>query len=78
MLKQSPLSAVLGRVGRFVLADALLLATSWALVYQLRFGQWPAVSRGPLGLIGVWLFNLSSRQQGLPHTHTPHIVYAPL
>ena len=56
MLKQSPLSAVLGRVGRFVLADALLLATSWALVYQLRFGQWPAVSRGPLGLIGVWLF----------------------
>ena len=43
------------RVLGFAVADALLLGVSWVLVYALRFGQWPNLSRGPLGLILAWL-----------------------
>ena len=44
------------RVLGFAVADALLLGASWFLVYAARFGQWPTISRGPLGLISTWLF----------------------
>jgi lipopolysaccharide/colanic/teichoic acid biosynthesis glycosyltransferase len=37
-------------------ADGLLLGLSWIGVYAWRFGQWPAFSRGPIGLIVAWLF----------------------
>ena len=37
-------------------ADGLLLGLSWICVYGWRFGQWPALSLGPIGLIVAWLF----------------------
>ena len=40
----------------YAVADALLLGLSWICVYASRFGQWPAFSRGPIGLIAAWLF----------------------
>ena len=43
------------RVLGFAVADALLLGVSWVLVYTVRFGQWPNLSRGPLGLVLAWL-----------------------
>jgi lipopolysaccharide/colanic/teichoic acid biosynthesis glycosyltransferase len=39
-----------------VVADGVLLALSWGVVYGWRFGQWPQPSRGLLGLILSWLF----------------------
>ena len=44
------------RAGGYALLDALLLGLSWVCVYLWRFGQWPLLSRGPLGLIMAWLF----------------------
>lgn len=40
----------------FAAADALLLGLSWILVYVMRFGQSPVISRGPIALIASWLF----------------------
>ena len=40
----------------FAAADALLLGLSWILVYVVRFGQSPLISRGPIALIASWLF----------------------
>ena len=44
------------RVLRFALAEALLLALSWTVVYYWRFGLWPTLSRGPVALILAWMF----------------------
>lgn len=41
------------RVLGFAFADAVLMGVSWVLVYAARFGQWPHLSRGPLGLISA-------------------------
>ncbi len=38
------------------MADGVLLAFSWVWVYGWRFGQWPQLSRGLVGLILTWLF----------------------
>ncbi|NBW61929.1 MAG: hypothetical protein EBR33_01600 [Synechococcaceae bacterium WB4_1_0192] len=43
------------QVLRAVVSDGLLLALSWCAVYGWRFGQWPLLSGGPLGLILGWL-----------------------
>ena len=53
-MRRLPGSSTL-RVLGFAVADALLLGVSWVLVYAVRFGQWPNLSRGPLGLILAWL-----------------------
>ena len=43
------------RPGAYALLDALLLGCSWVAVYLWRFGLFPSLSRGPVGLIAAWL-----------------------
>lgn len=43
------------RPGLYGFVDGTMVGLSWACVYSWRFGQWPALSRGPIGLIAAWL-----------------------